>query len=209
MIALTIDELGMARSVERKLEIARRLYDFAVNQHGLAPSDLLFDPLTFTVATGNEDDRKLALSTLEAIEAIAREMPDCQIVLGLSNVSFGLNPAARQVLNSVFLDHAVRRGMTGAIVHVSKIAPFHLITRTPNCSARWAFCPGASPTKTRSVFRVTWRRITAPNSSRCAHACCRVMVFSRPVTTMDRPANGRKRSPVAVSCRSMAIGIAC
>ena len=130
VIALTIDEQGMARSVERKLEIARRLYDFAVNQHGLPPSDLLFDPLTFTVATGNEDDRKLALWTLEAIEALRRELPECQIILGLSNVSFGLNPAARQVLNSVFLDHAVRRGMTGAIVHVSKIAPAHLIPAT-------------------------------------------------------------------------------
>ncbi len=130
VIALTIDETGMAKTVERKLEIARRLYDFAVNQHGLAPADLLFDPLTFTIATGNEDDRKLAVWTLEAIEAIARDMPGCQIILGLSNVSFGLNPAARQVLNSVFLDHAVRRGMTGAIVHVSKIAPAHLIPAT-------------------------------------------------------------------------------
>ena len=130
VIALTIDETGMAKTVERKLEIARRLYDFAVNQHGLAPADLLFDPLTFTIATGNEDDRKLAVWTLEAIEAIAKDMPGCQIILGLSNVSFGLSPAARQVLNSVFLDHAVRRGMTGAIVHFSKIAPAHLIPAT-------------------------------------------------------------------------------
>ena len=127
VIALTIDEQGMAKSVERKLEVARRLYKFAVETHGLPASDLLFDPLTFTIATGNEDDRKLALWTLDAIEAIRRDMPGCQIILGLSNVSFGLNPAARQVLNSVFLDHAVRRGMTGAIVHVSKIAPAHLI----------------------------------------------------------------------------------
>ena len=127
VIALTIDEQGMAKSVERKLEIARRLYDFAVNQHGLPPSDLLFDPLTFTIATGNEDDRKLALWTLEAIEAIRRDMPECQIILGLSNVSFGLNPPARHVLNSVFLDHAIKRGMTGAIVHVSKIAPLHKV----------------------------------------------------------------------------------
>ncbi|MEI6987352.1 MAG: homocysteine S-methyltransferase family protein, partial [Rhodospirillaceae bacterium] len=127
VIALTIDEQGMAKTVERKLEIARRLYDFAVNQHGLPASDLLFDPLTFTIATGNEDDRKLALWTLEGIEAIAREMPECQIILGLSNVSFGLNPPARHVLNSVFLDHALKRGMTGAIVHISKIAPLHRI----------------------------------------------------------------------------------
>ncbi|MDR3517020.1 MAG: methionine synthase [Azospirillaceae bacterium] len=127
VIALTIDEQGMAKTPERKLAVARRLYDLAVNEYGLAPADLLFDPLTFTIATGNEDDRKLALWTLEGIEAIRREMPDCQVILGLSNVSFGLNPAARHVLNSVFLEHAVRRGMTGAIVHVSKIMPLHKI----------------------------------------------------------------------------------
>ena len=101
--------------------------DFACNQHGLPQSDLLIDPLTFTIATGNEDDRKLAQWTLEGIAAIRAEFPDIQIILGLSNVSFGLNPAARAVLNSVFLDHAVRAGMTGAIVHVSKIRPLHTI----------------------------------------------------------------------------------
>ena len=127
VIALTIDEEGMAKTPDRKLAIAKRLYDLAVNEYGLAPSDLLFDPLTFTIATGNEDDRKLAIWTLEGIEAIAREMPGCQIILGLSNVSFGLNAAARHVLNSVFLDHAVKKGMTGAIVHVSKILPLHQI----------------------------------------------------------------------------------
>jgi len=127
VIALTIDEEGMAKTAERKLAIAKRLYDMAVGEYGLNPADLLFDPLTFTIATGNEDDRKLAIWTLDGIEAISREMPDCQIILGLSNVSFGLNAAARHVLNSVFLDHAVKRGMTGAIVHVSKIMPLHLI----------------------------------------------------------------------------------
>ena len=127
VIALTIDETGMAKTADRKLDIARRLVDFACNQHGLAQSDLLIDPLTFTIATGNEDDRKLAQWTLEGIAAIRAEFPDIQIILGLSNVSFGLNPAARAVLNSVFLDHAVRAGMSGAIVHVSKIRPLHMI----------------------------------------------------------------------------------
>ena len=89
----------------------------------------MFDPLTFTIATGNEDDRRLGLETLDAIERIAKELPECQIILGLSNISFGLNPAARHVLNSVFLDHAVRRGMTGAILHISKIVPLHKIPR--------------------------------------------------------------------------------
>ena len=126
-IALTIDEVGMAKTADDKLRIARRLVDFACNKHGLAQSDLLIDPLTFTIATGNEDDRKLAQWTLEGIAAIKAEFPDIQIILGLSNVSFGLNPAARAVLNSVFLDHAARAGMTGAIIHVSKIRPLHLL----------------------------------------------------------------------------------
>ena len=127
VIALTIDEAGMAKDVERKLAVARRLHDFAVNRYQLDPADLMFDPLTFTICTGNEDDRKLGLWTLEAIERIAQDMPDCQIILGLSNISFGLNPPARHVLNSVFLDHALKRGLTGAIVHFSKIAPLHKI----------------------------------------------------------------------------------
>jgi len=125
VIALTIDEVGMAKTAEDKLRIARRLVDFSCNRHGLPQSDLMIDPLTFTIATGNEDDRKLGLWTLEGIRAIREEFPDIQIILGLSNISFGLNPAARAVLNSVFLDHAVRAGMSGAIVHVSKIRPLH------------------------------------------------------------------------------------
>ncbi len=127
VIALTIDETGMAKEVEHKLAVARRLHEFACVRHGLPASDLLFDPLTFTICTGNADDRKLGLWTLEAIEQIAQAMPECQIILGLSNISFGLNPPARQILNSVFLDHALRRGLTGAIVHFSRIMPMHKI----------------------------------------------------------------------------------
>lgn len=127
VVALTIDEDGMAKEAHKKLEIAMRLYEFACVKHGLPPEDLLFDPLTFTIATGNEDDRKLGLWTLEGIERISKALPRCQIILGLSNISFGLKPAARHVLNSVFLDHALKRGMTGAIVHVSKIMPLHKI----------------------------------------------------------------------------------
>jgi 5-methyltetrahydrofolate--homocysteine methyltransferase len=127
VIALTIDEVGMAKEPADKLRIARRLIEFACDKYGLPQSDLLIDPLTFTIATGNEDDRKLGQWTLEGIKMIRDEFPDVQIVLGLSNISFGLNPAARAVLNSVFLDHAVKAGMTGAIVHVSKIRPLHLI----------------------------------------------------------------------------------
>ncbi len=127
VIALTIDEVGMAKTAESKLEIASRLVDFACTKHGLQQSDLLIDPLTFTIATGNEDDRKLGQWTLEGIKLIRDRFPDIQIILGLSNISFGLNPAARAVLNSVFLDLAVKAGMSGAIVHVSKIRPLHQI----------------------------------------------------------------------------------
>ena len=127
VVALTIDEVGMAKAPEDKLRIATRLIEFACERHGLPQSDLLIDPLTFTIATGMEDDRKLGEWTLEGIRLIRAHFPDVQIVLGLSNISFGLNPAARAVLNSVFLDHAVRAGMTAAIIHVSKIRPLHLI----------------------------------------------------------------------------------
>ncbi len=127
VIALTIDENGMAKKASHKLAIAKRLYDLAVKKHGLAPSDLLFDPLTFTICTGNEDDRKLAIETLKAVEHISKELPECQVILGLSNVSFGLKPAARHVLNSVFLDHALGHGMNGAIVHLGRIRPLYKI----------------------------------------------------------------------------------
>ncbi len=128
VIALTIDEDGMAKTAGDKVRIAKRLHEFACHRHRLPPSDLLIDPLTFTICTGNEDDRGLALATLDAIAEIAGELPECQIILGVSNVSFGLKPAARHVLNSVFLDQAVKRGLTGAIVHVSKIIPLHKIS---------------------------------------------------------------------------------
>lgn len=127
VIALTIDEVGMAKTVDDKVRIAKRLYDFACGEYGLPPSDLMIDPLTFTICTGNEDDRKLGEWTLEAIERIHAELPDIQIVLGLSNISFGLNAAARHVLNSVYLDHAQKNGMTSAIVHISKIMPLYKI----------------------------------------------------------------------------------
>ena len=135
VIALTIDEQGMAKETERKLEVAKRLRDFACGRFGLPESDLIIDPLTFTICTGKDDDRRLGLNTLDAIERIAAELPQCQIALGLSNISFGLKPAARHVLNSVFLDHALKRGLTAAIVHVSRIVRFHKI---PESEARIA-----------------------------------------------------------------------
>ncbi len=127
VIALTIDEQGMAKKAEDKLRIARRIYDICTQHWGLRPEDLLFDVLTFTICTGNEDDRRLALETLDGIRLVKQELPGVGLLLGLSNVSFGLNPAARHVLNSVFLHHATEAGLTAAILHAARIEPLHRI----------------------------------------------------------------------------------
>ncbi|RJP34848.1 MAG: methionine synthase, partial [Phycisphaerales bacterium] len=127
LIALTIDEEGMAKTAERKLAVAKRIYDLVVNRHGLKPGDLIFDPLTFTICTGNEDDRRLALATLDAIAAIKKELPGVHVLLGVSNVSFGVRPPVRRVLNSVFLHHARERGLDAAIIHVAGIEPLFRI----------------------------------------------------------------------------------
>ena len=88
--------------------------NLATGSYGLRPSDILFDPLTFTICTGNEEDRRLGLETLDAVERIRGEFPQCQVLLGLSNISFGLKPPARRVLNSVYLQEALKRGLTAA-----------------------------------------------------------------------------------------------
>lgn len=122
----TIDEdpeEAMARTADRKLSIAQRLYKLATEVHGLAPGDLMFDPLVLPISTGMEKDRRSALATIEGTRRIAEAFPDSQITCGLSNVSFGLNPGARQVLNSVFLHELVEAGLTSAILHVTKILP--------------------------------------------------------------------------------------
>ncbi|MCO6437872.1 MAG: methionine synthase [Phycisphaerae bacterium] len=127
LIALTIDEQGMAKTADRKIEVARRIHDIVVNRHGIRPSDLIFDPLTFTVCTGNEDDRKLAVETIEALRRIKTELPEVHTLLGVSNVSFGIKPPARRVLNSVFLHLCRDAGLDAAIVHVNGILPLYKI----------------------------------------------------------------------------------
>ena len=122
----TIDEdpeEAMARTADRKIAIARRMHDLAVNREGLDESDLFFDPLVLPITTGMEKDRRSALETIEGVRRIAAEFPRSQIVVGLSNVSFGLKPALRVVLNSVFLSELVEAGLTSAILHASKILP--------------------------------------------------------------------------------------
>ncbi|WP_432121954.1 methionine synthase [Streptomyces sp. S1] len=123
LIALTIDEEGQARTAEHKVAIAERLIDDLTGNWGIHESDILIDTLTFTICTGQEESRKDGIATIEAIRELKRRHPDVQTTLGLSNISFGLNPAARILLNSVFLDECVKAGLDSAIVHASKILP--------------------------------------------------------------------------------------
>jgi 5-methyltetrahydrofolate--homocysteine methyltransferase len=127
VIALTIDEEGMALTADRKVAIAHRIHDLAVNKYGMRPEDLIFDALTLPISTGQEDYRSAAIETLEAVRRIKLELPCCRTVLGVSNISFGLNAYARRVLNSVFLKEAVDRGLDAAIVNYSKIYPLYKI----------------------------------------------------------------------------------
>jgi 5-methyltetrahydrofolate--homocysteine methyltransferase len=123
VIALTIDEQGQARTADWKLAVATRLIEDLTGNWGMRVSDIIVDCLTFPIATGQEETRRDALETIEAIRAVKQRYPDVQTTLGVSNVSFGLNPAARAVLNSVFLDECVRAGLDSAIVHPSRIMP--------------------------------------------------------------------------------------
>ena len=127
VIALTIDEDGQARDAKWKLKVARRLINDLTGNWGMRVDDILIDCLTFPIATGQEETRRDGIETLNAIKALKEEFPNVQTTLGVSNVSFGLNPAARIVLNSVFLAEAVKNGLDSAIVHPSKITPINRI----------------------------------------------------------------------------------
>src|SRR5260221_2754560 len=124
VIALTIDEQGMAKTAERKLEVARRIHDIVTREYGLPPERLIFDDLTFTLATGDDEFARSGLETLEGIRRIKRELPGVLTSLGVSNVSFGLGREARAVLNSVFLYHGVQAGLDMAIVNPADVTPY-------------------------------------------------------------------------------------
>ncbi|HEY6408358.1 MAG TPA: homocysteine S-methyltransferase family protein, partial [Ktedonobacteraceae bacterium] len=124
VVALTIDEISMGKTTERKVEIAHKIYDICVHEYGLAPNALIFDVLTFPVTTGQEELSSAAIETLEAITQTKAELPGVLTILGVSNVSFGLQPHARAVLNSVFLYHAVKAGLDLAIVNPLHITPY-------------------------------------------------------------------------------------
>ena len=124
VVALTIDESGMAKTAQRKLEVARRIYDIVAGEYGLPANALIFDDLTFTLATGDAEYADSAVETIEGIRRIKSELPGVLTSLGVSNVSFGLQPAARAALNSVFLHHCVEAGLDCALVHAKEIVPY-------------------------------------------------------------------------------------
>ncbi len=128
LIALTIDEVGMAKTAERKVEIARRIKEIACDEHGLAPEALIFDLLTFTLTTGDEEWRPSAVETIEGIRRVKAEIPGVKTSLGVSNVSFGVSPRPRAVLNSVFLHHCVEAGLDLAMVNPNHITPYSEIS---------------------------------------------------------------------------------
>ncbi|MDK1102775.1 MAG: methionine synthase [Actinomycetota bacterium] len=123
VICLLIDERGQARDTEWKMEVAHRLHDLATKRYGLVSEDLIFDALTFPLSTGEPDLRRDAMATIDAVEGIKDELPGVSTVLGISNVSFGLHPAPRRVLNSVFLHECLEAGLDAAIIHSGKITP--------------------------------------------------------------------------------------
>ncbi|MFZ4515796.1 MAG: methionine synthase [Acidimicrobiia bacterium] len=127
VVCLTIDEEGQARTADWKFRVAERLYRMATERYGIPPTDLIFDCLTFPLSAGQEDLRRDAIETIEAIRMVKAQLPGSKTVLGVSNVSFGLNPAARQVLNSVFLHECCAVGLDAAIVHAARIVPMHKI----------------------------------------------------------------------------------
>src|SRR4051794_39461455 len=124
LIALTIDEVGMAKTGERKLEVARRIHDLVCNEHGMDPELLIFDDLTFTLTTGDDEWKPSAVETIEGIRLIKEHLPGVKTSLGVSNVSFGIGMPARSVLNSVFLHHCVDAGLDLAMVNPNHITPY-------------------------------------------------------------------------------------
>ncbi|MGB8062657.1 MAG: methionine synthase [Candidatus Sulfotelmatobacter sp.] len=127
VIALTIDEDGMALTADKKVAIAHRIHDLAVNKYGLDPTDLIFDALTLPISTGQEEYRTAGIETLNAVERIKKELPQVKTILGVSNISFGLDAYPRRVLNSVFMHEAVDHGLDMAIVNYTKIYPLYKI----------------------------------------------------------------------------------
>ncbi|MBT5934287.1 methionine synthase [Sulfurimonas sp.] len=129
LVCLTIDEIGMAKTVEDKLKVADRIIDLATNRHGIKKEDLIFDVLTFTLASGDEEYWDAGVNTIEAIRALRLKHPEVSATLGLSNISFGLDKDARPYLNSMFLHHCIKAGLTSVIINVKHIIPINKISK--------------------------------------------------------------------------------
>ena len=219
VICLLIDEQGQARDVEWKMRVAHRIHDLAVNRYGLEASDLIFDALTFPLSTGDEDLRGDAMATIEAIRRIKAELPGAHTVLGLSNVSFGLKPAARHVLNSVFLHECREAGLDAAIVHAARIMPLNRIPdeqvqvcldliydrRDPRpATTRCRSCSSCSPTsRPRPTVKEDRSGWSVERAAVAAHH------RRRPRRAHRRPRRGarrraRRRSPSSTTCCSKA-----
>jgi 5-methyltetrahydrofolate--homocysteine methyltransferase len=128
LVCLTIDEVGMAKTLETKMEVAERIYERATKLHGINPEDLVFDVLTFTLGSGDEEYRDAAIQTIDAIRELRTRHPEVGTTLGLSNISFGLDKDARPYLNSIFLDHCIKAGLTSVIINVKHIIPLNKIS---------------------------------------------------------------------------------
>lgn len=128
LVCLTIDEVGMAKTIEKKLAIADRIIDLATNRHGIKKEDLIFDVLTFTLASGDEEYWDAGINTIEAIRGLRKKHPEVSATLGLSNISFGLDKDARPYLNSMFLHHCIEAGLTSVIINVQHIIPLNKIS---------------------------------------------------------------------------------
>jgi len=129
LVCLTIDEVGMAKTIEDKLKVAERIIDLATNRHGLKKEDLVFDVLTFTLGSGDEEYLEAGINTIEAIRQLRQKHPEVGAILGLSNISFGLDKDARPYLNSMFLHHCIAAGLTSVIINVKHIIPINKISQ--------------------------------------------------------------------------------
>lgn len=166
VIALTINEDGMAMTAADKLKTAQTIYHRAVDVHGLRPHDLIFDPLTFTIGSGDDTLRNAAMQTLQAIRSIKDQLPGVYTVLGLSNISFGLPRQSRKILNSVFLHEAVEAGLDAAIVDAAKIIPF---AASPKQIARWPWI----------CFTTACRRKPHPAAAHLPRSCATLSTSKR------------------------------
>lgn len=130
LVCLTIDESGMAKTIEKKIEVAQRIYELATKKHGIKAQNLVFDLLTFTLGSGDEEYLDAGINTIEAIRELRKRHPEVGAILGLSNISFGLDKDARPYLNSMFLHHCIEAGLTSVIINVAHIIPINKISKT-------------------------------------------------------------------------------